>query len=185
MKSRAKPKLVKPRVRPKVAEPKPKPGREPAPKFTVDDIPPELQVRLYRLPDGEVPYPEGLIIHGEGIARGTDGNNEDPWCAEVMLDVGWSDGAPAGAFKRHSVEVLDPTGKNVTLTQVIDDLRKAVRCYCVECTIHTHLDSERIRLLRETLELRRNVARNNGIAQDGRPDNEARIDAILTPEKAP
>ena len=139
-------------------------------------VPAEYRERLYRKPDDTEPLLGGVIIHGAGIVL------DDPYIAEVMLDVGWSDGSPAGEYRRHSLEVLNHDGKNITPTEVVDALRwESRRCYCVECTIGTHLDSPRIQLVREQLELRRGVARANGIALDGRTENEKKIDAILNP----
>lgn len=153
--------------------------RKPVLRLTVEDVPEDLRVRLYRKPDETEPFPGGLIVHGLGIPE------SDPYCVEVMLDVGWNDGTVGGAFKRHTLEVLDYAGNNITVAEVVNVLRTFTRrCYCAECTLGTHLDSERIRLLRETLELRRNLARANGIPQDGTAPAEARIDAILDVEKA-
>lgn len=133
-----------------------------------------LTERLYRSPPPLLTNPiDTFGVFGDGV--------NTPIACIVSLNVGWIvRPVPGLASHDQELNVLRQDGKNVTVAFIRGALRReTVRCYCDRCCSPHRLDDEETARLRTVLELRRNIARANGIPVDGEPENETRIDEVI------
>lgn len=95
----------------------------------------------------------------------------------AYLVLGWA----YGLTHTHMIEIefKDRHATDVDLAIALGKLR---RCYCAERCLDAdmHNDEKSTRELLAVLELRKTVAEANGIPLDGTPENEAKIDAVLS-----